>query len=78
MRPDKKILRELLSTEGKENLQALYNKAYDVKISGGGKKDGRNLTCRPIVAYGVWRNNGTPSDTLLWNHSLQCSLQNRR
>ena len=31
MRPDKKILRELLSTEGKENLQALYNKAYDVK-----------------------------------------------
>jgi len=31
MRPDKKILQELLSTEGKENLQALYNKAYDVK-----------------------------------------------
>jgi len=31
MRPDKNILQELLSTEGKENLQALYNKAYDVK-----------------------------------------------
>ena len=31
MRPDKKILQELLSTEGKENLQALYNKAYEVK-----------------------------------------------